>query len=176
MKKIPFLLFLSFILAGSFAKADIATIDAAFIQVQIVNLSKFPDIEIVACPADKAVGPGYAKILTNDGYYPSPTTLFVVKKKYLKKVGLHKIDCHKDKHLQKLNLILDKRHCETRKFKDILVDYSLAKKGTIYYVYKSKATYTYRTIGFNRATKRVKNFKNEVVNPSAPILFSENAL
>lgn len=45
-----------------------------------------------------------------------------------------------------------------------------------YYLYKSMATYTNRTKGFNRATTRVKNFKDEVVNPSTPILFSENAL
>jgi hypothetical protein len=176
MKKVTLLLLLSFVLAITYARADIASVNTAFIYVQIANLNKFTDIEIVSCPADKTVGPGYAKILEKYMYHPYPTTLYVVKKEYLKKVGLLKIDCHKDKHVHKLNLCLDKRYCNTRKFVDIWVDYTLVKRGATYYLYKSRATYINRTKGFNRATKRVKNFKNEVVNPSAPILFSENAL
>jgi len=176
MKKGTLLLMLSFVLVVANVKADIILTDAdeyLSVNAQITNLSDYPEVALVGYDSMLKFGKTYKDRIYNLG----PMTFYIVEKKYLKKLDVNKNDWQKDKNAQKLNLYYDRKVVKSTEYESITVDYKLAKKGNMYYVYKSKETYKLRSLGAKQATADVvKVFKDNVVDVSLPINVYENIL
>lgn len=143
------------------------------VTAQITNLSDYPEVSVVGCETMINIG----RVVKDRVSSLGPMTLYLVKKKYLKKVDVNKHDWQKDKHAQKMNLFYEKGVLESSDYSSISVDYKLAKKGSTYYVYKSKVTYKLRSKGEKKAPADVvKTFEDNVINPSEPIYVYENLL
>lgn len=174
MKKVTVLFLLASVLIIAPLRADVIQLNTTFIRAQLTNLKDFPDLAVVAYEKyNESNGVNFAKNVTQSFRAVFPMSFCVVKKDYLKTVDLIKNNWLKDKHAQTLNLFMDKTTCVSPMYAEILVDYTLAKKGTTYYVYKSGVTYTYRTTGKKKTEQLDKASKENGVDPSKMIYVSE---
>jgi len=183
MKKVPFLLMISFVLVVTNVKADIVYPNRMTLKAQITNLRDFPEVVVVGLTEggtfeDRFVdinGGVYKNELATSLMYGKKMFFYVVKKDYLEKVGLKKIDWQKDTNVQKLNLVNDWGALpSSEKYTAIDVEFKLAKKNKTYYVYKSKITAKPRVKEAQQPVADVvKTFTDKVVNPLEPIYISE---
>lgn len=193
MKQLMCLLLLSFVLVFTHVEADIVTVPPTRIQAQLTNLTEFPEVVIVeyfegAVPAEKY------KIIQGNTFSMSPlsnkqVSFYVLKKEYLEKVGLDNINWSTDKNVQRLNVVTGsalspEKHyiaftynAASEQYSAIDVYLKLAKKNNTYYVYKSKVTGKLRTNSSQQTPPDiVKNYKDDVVDTTEPILISGNIL
>jgi len=152
------------------------------VRVQITNLSDFPDLAIVGlheCSNNGKKIPTLVKdelsIQMINIYTNCPKIFYVIKKEYLEKVGIDKIDWSTDKHVQQLNVIADWNGLQTEFYSTLEVDFKLAKREGTYYVYKTRLLLRNRNYGNKQTlstTEFVRIFTDDVVNVHEPIRIS----
>lgn len=191
MKKSMCLLLLSFVLVGTHVEADIVTVPPTRIQAQLTNLSEFPEVVIVEF-FEGAVPVMNYKMIQGNTLSMSPVSnkqvsFYVIKRKYLEKVGWENINWSTDKNVQKLNVVTEcassnsviiaLSYKPSEQFSVIDVYLKLAKKNNTYYVYKSKVTGKLRTNSSQQAPPDiVMNYEDDVVDTAEPIVISGNIL
>lgn len=191
MKKVMYMLLLSSILVVSNMRANIVTLPPTRIQTQLTNLSEFPEVVIVEF-FEGAVPVMNYKMIQGNTLSMSPVSnkqvgFYVIKRKYLEKVGWDNINWSTDKNVQKLNVVTEcassnrvivaLNYTPSEQFSAIDVYLKLAKKNNTYYVYKSKVTGKLRTNSSQEAPPDiVKTYQDDVVDLAEPLLISQDIL
>lgn len=171
--KYALILLLAVLTIRLYADIIIVQPSPAKICAKIKNLNDFPEIVIVGysdCLALSKSNKAFA-VKSNSClkmYKTCPLALYAVEKKYLKKIDLNKIDWHKDKNVQKLNLTINAKEFNTFDFSSLEVDFMLERyNDTTLYLYKTQMTYKYKA----ERPDSIQYFKKEV-DPFKPISIS----
>jgi len=185
LKKVRFLFLLSFVLAVTNVKANIVVGPITSVNIQLTNLNEFPDVVIVAHDYGMInIPPGGKFSIVKGNRLPmshtsgKPNTYYLLKKEYLEKIGIDKVDWFDGRNVQKLNLETGMgSFIFVEDYSAIEVEFKLVKKGNEYYVYKSKVTAKPRAKGNQQAAPDVvKTYTDNVVDVAEPIYISEKIL
>lgn len=135
MKKIKIYFLLLLLISSARVKGDFIMdnpVQPAVIYAGFQNLIDFPEISVIGLP-DGVVYPKSNKAFeVKAGSYFIiqkffPVTIYAVKRKYLEKIGILKIDWKSDKNVLKSNLVIDaKAFHEKTPIKMVQLEYKIA--------------------------------------------------